>query len=296
MSVSLLGVGFALLATLALAVQSLTVRLGTRTHSVSEVIGVMFAANLLVLLPTVALTTDGAVTLTPRAAAAFAVAGLLGSLAARYAYFIGIVRLGASRAEPLKALFPVFAVGTAVLALDEALTPVLLVGVGLLVAGGVGVAVEAYASPVTASGGRLWTAVAYPLAAALFLGVDPVFTKVGFAEGTPALVGLLVRVLAATAGFAAYVAWRAVRGGESFSLRPNRWLFAAGVANTGYLLAYYAALALVPVSLVAPLLGASTLFVVVGARLFIQGEERVTWRLAAAAVVVVAGAAVVVRG
>jgi drug/metabolite transporter (DMT)-like permease len=50
------------------------------------------------------------------------------------------------------------------------------------------------------------------------------------------------------------------------------------------------------VAVVAPLLGVSTLFVVAGAGLFLQREERVTWRLGAAAVLVVAGAVLVVQG
>jgi len=197
--------------------------------------------------------------------------------------------------ERAEALFPVFAVAIAVVTLGEAVTPRLLLGVGLLVAGGVGVAGEARASPVTSSGGRVWVDVAFPVAGALFLGVDPVLTKVGLAEGTPPLVGLVVRIGAAAAGFGLYAAWRTLRRERGWR-RPNRWLLVAGVANTGYLLAYYGALSRAPVAVVTPLLGVSTLFVVAGAGLFLQADERVTWRLAAAALVVVIGAAVVVGG
>lgn len=297
MADTLVGVGLTLVAALALAVQSLTVRLGTRTHRVAEVVAVIFVVNLLILVPVAGVVAYPQYALTPTAVVAFGIAGVLGSLVARVCYFVGIARLGASRAEPLKALFPVFAVGVAVLVLDEQVTPLLVGGVALLVVGGLGVATEARASPVTATGRQFWLDLGFPLTAAVLLGVDPVITKFGLAEGTPALVGLVVRMTAAAAGFGAYVAWRRVRTRDEWSLalELNRWLLVASVANTVYLLAYYAALARAPVSVVTPLLGVSTLFVVAGAGLFLQRDERVTWRLGGAALVIMCGAVLVVR-
>lgn len=57
--------------------------------------------------------------MTLRSLLAFAVAGILGSLVARLCHFVGIARLGASQTEPPKALFPVVAVGVAVVVLEE---------------------------------------------------------------------------------------------------------------------------------------------------------------------------------
>ncbi|QLH81575.1 DMT family transporter [Halosimplex pelagicum] len=295
-SQQLVGAAFAVLAAAAFAAQSLAVRVGTRTHTVSAVIAVVFGVNLLVLVPVAGVAAYPDYGLTPRAAGAFAVAGLLGSLLARVFYFVGIERLGASRAEPLRALVPLFALGLAVAFLGEAVTPVLLAGVALLVAGGAVVAVDSRAAPVTDTGRALWVALAFPVTAALCLGIDPVFTKVGFAEGTPALVAVTVRVFAATAGFGLYLAWRALREGRAVSVGVDRWLVGAGVANTVYLLAYYQALARTPVTVVTPLLSASTLFVVAGAALFLRGDEHVTRRTAAAALLVVVGVVLVVGG
>jgi drug/metabolite transporter (DMT)-like permease len=184
----------------------------------------------------------------------------------------------------------------AVLVLDEQVTSTLLLGVGLLVAGGIAVTLESRSNPAAPTGRALWIALAFPLTAALFLGIDPVFTKLGLAEGTSALVGVTIRVLAAATGFGLYLAWQAIRTGRWPTISANRWLVAASVANTAYLLSYYAALARTPVSVVTPILGASTLFVVVGAALFLQRDERVTWRLGAAATLVVAGVVFVVQG
>ncbi|WP_459191622.1 EamA family transporter [Halosimplex sp. J119] len=295
-SQQLVGAAFAVLAAAAFAAQSLAVRVGTRTRSIAAVIAVVFGVNMVVLVPVAGATAYPDYGLTARAVGAFAVAGLLGSLLARVFYFVGIERLGASRAEPLRALVPLFALGIAVVALDEAVTPVLLAGIGLLVAGGAVVTVDSRAAPVTTTGQALWVSLAFPVTAALCLGIDPVFTKVGFAEGTPPLVAVTVRVFAAAAGFVLYLLWRALREGRVPSIGADRWLVGAGVANTVYLLAYYEALARTPVTVVTPILSASTLFVIGGAALFLPDDERVTRRLVAGGLLVVLGVGFVVSG
>lgn len=83
---------------------------------------------------------------------------------------------------------------------------------------------------------------------------------------------MTVRIAAAATGFTLYTAWRNGRdgtGGILPSVVLNRWLVAASLANTVYLLAYYAALVRTPVSVVTPVLGSSTVLVVAGAALFL---------------------------
>lgn len=295
MVVSLLGVGFAVLAAVGLAVQSLAVRLGSKTHPVSDIVSVMFVANLLVVVPVTGVVEYPRYDVTPVSLLAFALAGILGSFVARFCYFVGIARIGASRTEPLKALFPAVSVGVAVVVLGESVTVPLLVGIALILGGSGGVIVEARSSPTTATGRRFWLDVLFPLSAALLLGIDPVFTKLGLAEGTPALVGVTIRIVAAAGGFALYLLWRGARVGVVPTVDVNRWLVVASLANTAYLLSYYAALVRTSVSVVTPVLGTSTLLVVVGSRVFLGDDERVTWKLVVAALVVVTGVIFVVQ-
>ncbi|WP_276271650.1 EamA family transporter [Haloarcula litorea] len=291
-----LGIGLATLAALALAVQSLAVRFSTERQSVWSLTATVFVVNVALLVPVTLVRHFPDHGLTGRAVLAFAAGGLLGSLLARAALFVGISRLGASRAEPLKSTFPLVAVVSAVLVLDEPLTPPLVVGVVLLVGGAVAVSLDARTSRVTGSGRRLLVDLSFPLAGALLLGVDPVFTKVGLGEGTPALVGVTVRVVAAAVGFGLFLCWRWLRDDAVALSRPSRWTVVTGLANTGYLGLYLAALARAPVSLVAPILGTSPLLVVVGSALFARRRERVTLRLALGVTVLVAGVALIVRG
>ncbi|WP_225334497.1 DMT family transporter [Halomicrobium urmianum] len=296
MSATSIGIGLATVATVAVAIQSLAVRLGTRTRTVTDVVAVIFAINLAVLVPATTILYGDDLGLTPMSTAAFAAGGILGSLLARFALFVGIERLGASRAEPLKSTFPLVAVVGAVVWLRESLTPSLIAGVALLVGGAVAVSWDARASPATAAGRRALADLRFPLAAALVLGIDPIFTAVGLGAGTPSLVGVTVRVLAAAAAFGLYLGWRRLRSGRRLRVGRNRWLALAGLANTVYLGAYLAALDRAPVSVVAPILGASPLVVLVGSALFVQSEERVTVRLGAAVAVLVVGVVLVLRG
>jgi hypothetical protein len=67
---------------------------------VVDVVSAIFVGNLLVLVPVTALVHGTNPGLTPAALAAFGVAGLLGSLLARIALFVGIDRLGPGRQLP----------------------------------------------------------------------------------------------------------------------------------------------------------------------------------------------------
>lgn len=288
-----LGIGLAGLAALALAVQGVSVQRSTARQSLSDVIAVVFLVNLLVMVPITVVVFFPAFDLTPLSVGAFAVGGVLGSLLARVALFVGIDRLGASRAEPLKSTFPLFAVLIAVVALGEQLTATVLVGILFVVAGGAAVSWDAKAKGTNR---RRWTDLGFPVAAAVLLGIDPVFTKIGLETGTPAVVGTTVRVIAAAAVFACYRFWRQFRTETGSRLSVTRWSLVAGVANTVYLMAYLAALARAPVSVVTPVLGVSPLLVLAIAPLVSTRDERITVRLALAVTVLVAGVVLVLTG
>jgi drug/metabolite transporter (DMT)-like permease len=256
----------------------------------------MFTVNLALLVPVVGTIYYPQFGLTPTSVGAFAVGGILGSLLARFYLFVGIERLGASRTEPLKSLFPLVALVAAVVLLGETLSARLVVGTLVLLAGVVGVTWESRNNAGTLSGRALWIAMGFPLAAAVLLGIDPVFTRIGLSEGTPPLVGTTVRVAAAAGGFLVYLGWKRFRGTQLEAFALNRWILAASLCNTLYLAAYLIALGLAPISVVAPILGATPLIVVLGGAVLTPGLERVTPKLVVSVVVVVVGVILVVSG
>ena len=294
------GAFLAVLAALGWAGQYVFIRLGTRTGSVTDAMLVSLACNVALVVPPVAVLYYPDYGLTPAAAAAFAGAGLAGSVLSRVAQFEATRTIGASRTAPVVSSTALVSALLAVVFLEETLTSVHLAGIVLIV-----VAVGVISRETARDDGAadsLADAGAYlllPVLAALTLGIEPILLKVGFAAGTPTFVGLAVMLSAAAVGYAAFVA---VRDGlpSPASLAGAagdgnlRWYVGAGVAGTLALVGYFAALAVAPVVVVVPILQAAPLLVVGLSVAFLPRRlERVTPRLVAAAAAVVVGTVVV---
>jgi len=321
--VVLVGAAFAVLAALSLSVQALLIRRGTLSGRSFDALAGVLAVNVAILVPLALLTASGpAFGLTVTSVLAFVGAGIVGTLLGRIFYFAGIKSLGASRAEPIKASQPLCAVLVAVVALGEVVTVGRMVGIVLVIAG---VALVTWSTQTDAQApDASLGALALPVAAAFFLGLEPTFAKTGFAEGTDPIVGLAVKSVVAELFVGSYLVWdrretlhaglgrlgdwspgreRAVtrigslpavvsrwfRGGNV------RWFVTAGCANTLFLLAYYEALRQAPVGLVTPILQISPILVAILSLAFLADHERVTRSLLLGTTVVVVGAIVVVR-
>lgn len=291
--VELLGAGLAVAAALFLAIQVVCVRLGTDSGTSNDALIVVLLVNITLLVPVALVVGYPDYTLPPTALLSFAAAGLVGTMLGRAFEYAGIERIGASRSEPIKASQPLHAALLAVLILGETLTPIAGVGTVLVV---VGIAIISWESRSGDAGmdSISWSYLALPLASAFMYGIEPIFAKVGLATGTSAFVGLGIKTLTATVAFYAYLRYRgALPGREALRSVNTKWYVGAGVANSAFLLSYYAALSVAPVVLVQPVLQTSPLFVIVLSVLFLQRLERVTPRIVLAAAVVALGAAVV---
>ncbi|MFC6939054.1 EamA family transporter [Salinirubellus sp. GCM10025818] len=293
------GALLAALAALGWAGQYVFIRLGTRTGSVTGAMLVSLACNVALVVPAVAVLYYPGYGLTLGSVAAFAGAGIAGSVLSRVAQFEATRTIGASRTAPVVSSTALVSALLAVVFLDETLTGPHLAGILLIVGA---VAVISRETAREEAPGSLADAGAYlllPVLAALALGVEPILLKLGFAAGTPTFVGLAVMLSAAAVGYAAFVVARdglpsrgslsGVRGDANL-----RWYLGAGVAGTLALVGYFAALAVAPVVVVVPILQAAPLLVVGLSAVFLpRGLERVTPRLVVAAAAVVVGTVVV---
>ena len=289
-----LGVGLALLAALGNAVSYLAIRLGTDEGRTTDAIVVVMLINLAIIAPLIGLVYWPDLRLTPRSVAGFVGSGIFGTLLGRAFAFLGVASIGASRATPIFAANGLIAALLGVLLLGETLGPLQTVGILLVVVGASTISWETtQENPQNLSRRELLLGLAFPIAAALSFGVDPVFARIGLVEGTPAPVGLGIKLLTATVGFAGYIIWReGLPDLGAIRPRERRWFLLAGVANTVFLLSFYSALGVAPVSVVAPVMISYTFWVVVISALFVPARlERVTWRLVAASVAVVVGLA-----
>lgn len=288
----LLAVGLAVGAALSSASSNLCVRQGTDSGTTEDAIFVVSIVNVAVLLPVVVVRYYPNYGLTRLSLVSFAIAGILGTLIGRALNFISIAKIGASRTAPILASWALISTVLGVVFLDETLTAVHGVGIVLVV---VGVAVIAWLTsndnPEDLPRRELLVGLLIPFGAAVAVGWEPIFANVGFDEGTPPLVGLAVKSVAAALGFGLYLWWDDDLPDRSMLRGTNaRWFVLAGLLNTVFLLGYYIALSIAPVNVVSPIIVTNTLFVVVLAALFMPERlERVTWGLFTAAAVVVAG-------
>lgn len=292
--VDFLGAGLSVLAALSLAVVALSVRLGTEHGRVRDFVIISLIVNLVVMVPVVLIGFYPNYGITPRAVVAFMGAGVSGTLFGRVFKAAAIQRIGASRTDPIKASTPLFATVFAVFALSETLTTPHLAGILLIVLGVALISQESRKGATAIIEGSPWTGVALAATAAMFFGAEPIFAKFGAAEGMPIHVGLLVKVITAAIGFLGYLWWTDdLPSVADLWSDSTKWHVVAGLGNTSYLLLFYAALDVSPVVLVSPITQMSPLAVIVLSFVFLQRLERVTWRLAGAASVVVAGGVLV---
>lgn len=288
------GGALAVLGAVGIAGQVTAVRIGTHEGSTVDVLSVVLLVNLVVFVPVVAVFEFPDYAIAPSGLVAFVVAGLLGTLLGRALYYASIERLGASVTEPIKAANPLFAVALAVVLLADPVTGGQAMGVVLIVAG------VAWLSKQTVDGDAALAdapvrALSLPFATAFVFALEPVIVKGAFDAGTSVVLGLAVKTVAAAAGMWAYLRWRnALPTLRDLAHDPNRrWYVLAGLSNSGFLLAYYGALSLAPVSVVVPILQLSPLVVMALSYAFLGQLERVTPGLVAGALVVVCGAVVV---
>ena len=295
LSTNLLGVGLSVLAALLFAVQYIFLRLGTRRASAMDVVLVTLATNVAIVGP-LALLVHGLPSMSTEAALAFVGAGIAGSLLGRVCMFQSVKAIGASRTSPVVAGNVFFATILAVLIFGEGLTVFHGIGIVLIVLG------VGYISWETAQGNDPGESIdsygpvlLLPVLAALFIGIEPIFIRIGFEAGGAVLPGVAIKVTAALCGFLIVLLIKRDLGIGRIAKAPElRWYLGAGVTGTFGLVALFAALEVAAIVIVVPLLQTVPLIVMILSVLVLPRRlERVSWRLVSAAMVVVIGAVIV---
>lgn len=292
--VSALGVGLAVVAACCLAGQALTIRLASREGETKDILLVVMLFNTLVFVP-LAFVVDPTPRVTVRGVLAFVGAGIVGTLIGRAFFYTGIKRVGASRAETIKASMPLHAAVLAVIVLGEAMTLGQFSGVVLIVVGIGLVTLEGASSTGDPNEPGSVIGLLFPLGAAFFFGLEPIFASVGFAEGMSVIVGLSIKSVIPLVLFAGFLGYRGQFPGYSeLPTGSVRWFVLAGVASVGFLLAYYSGLHVSRVGVVVPIMQTSPLVVAAVSAVYLQDIERVTPRLLVASGIVVVGAVLVI--
>jgi drug/metabolite transporter (DMT)-like permease len=230
----------------------------------------------------------------------FALAGVTHFACARYCTYRSHGAIGATLAAPVSQFDMVITLALALLVLGESLTPVRIFAILLLIAGP-GIARH---NPSSEGDGkpdkakpkfepRLTEGYFYAALTALFLGVSPIFVRLGMQEiGTAgSFVGPLVSYIAATVVVVGLVlATGQLRHAMAVPREAVKWFNLAGFTVCCAHAFRYAAFALVPVTVAAPIMRLSHVFRIFFAWLINRDYEIMTPRVLLGTAVSLAGA------
>ena len=217
-----------------------------------------------------------------RGIAFFVLAGLVGTVGGRLLRFISIDKVGASIAAALTNLNPLVSAALAILLLGEQVTPPVLVGTVVIVAGTI---------LLSAGGQRLGVRPAHlalPLLSALCFGVVAILRKLGLSQ-MGAIAGTAVNALTALVAFTAFLLASGRRDVMVCRGRSLAYFVAAGFAENAGVFLNVVALGLGTVSVVAPLYGAMPIFVLFLSLIFLRGIEVLNGRIVLGTLMIVFG-------
>jgi uncharacterized membrane protein len=217
-----------------------------------------------------------------RAVPYFALAGLVGTTGGRFFRVISIEKVGAPVAASINNLTPFIAAGLAIAFLGERVTPPIVAGTVVIVAGTILLSLSG--KHVGFRSGDL----VFAFLSATCFGVVQIIRKLGLGHAGP-LLGAALNMTAALIFATTFILATGHGGALRCERRSLLYFAAAGLAeNTGVFLLLMA-LGLGEVSVVTPLAGTAPLFVLLLALLFPSAAARLSWRVVMGAVLVVLG-------
>jgi len=219
----------------------------------------------------------------------FLVGGLVAPGLARLMSFVGIGRIGVARTTSLMAAAPLFAVVIAMACLGERPTPVLLLGAAAIVGGGVLLALRSRHE-------THWRRrdMIFPALGALGFALRDNLSRWGLRDYTDSLAAAAAATLTSLVlMWICAAAWRARLNVPAASVG---FFALSGVCEGAAYLLMWRAFSIGSVSVVSPVVNSYSIVAIALAAIFLRDLERVTWRIVVAAVLIVAGVALVVRG
>jgi len=278
---------WAIFSAAAWAVDSILVRKGTVFSNASTAAFISFLVCVVVLVPYIFLDYPLETIFHP-ANLYFVVSGLIQPAIVRVLFYVGIVRLGVSRAGPLRGTAPLFTMAIAFFALSERPGLFVYAGAALTVAG-------TWLVSYKREGEAKWRKIdlLFPLGAAVLASVSQNIRKMGLLTIDAPLVA---STISSATSFVCLLVSLSVSG-KIGSLKINRgslpyYGVAAIFALAGQVCTFIA-LHRGQVSVVSPIINTTPLFVIALTALFLRGEEKITRNVVIGVILLVAGIAVI---
>lgn len=180
--------------------------------------------------------------------------------------------LGPTVTSAISGTAPLFAMLAAALLLGEQIPPQAAIAALGVAAGVALLSWRPGATPGTKTGHHPGRALVWPVAGAIVRGVAQAGAKAGLLLwGNPFAAGLIGYLVSSTAVLGAEQLRRG--GRKAVSRNGLLWFAATGAINGGAMVLMYSALAVAPVSTVAPVIAAYPLVTAVASALFLRGEK-----------------------
>ena len=277
---------WAILSAAAWAVDSILVRKGTQYSNPSTAALISFAVNAAVLVPYILLQYEPDKIFQP-ANVFFVMSGIIQPAIVRVLFYVGIVRLGVSRAGPMRGTSPFFSVAIAFFLFHERPELVVYLGGLLTIAG-------AWAVSYHRAGESKWRAIdlLFPLSAAMLASVSQNIRKVGLNTTAEPVVASTITIATSLVCLLGSLAFSRKR-----ALQINREClpYYGGTAIFALLgqLCTFIALNGGQISVVSPLINTTPLFVIGLTWLFLRGEEKINRNVAIGVIFLVGGIALI---
>ena len=282
-----LGELLAIGASLSYSTSLIAIRQGMR--SATPIAGVLILSATVSVLGLVIAAARGTLqesTLTP--VLLFMLGGCLGQGVGQLTSAIGIEKMGVSRSVPIQSSTPIFSVTFAMIFLGE--RPGIGVGMGtLLIVAGVCLLSLGERRSHQSFKSFFQGALVYPLTSALSYALLPVLANVAFSYQKTPIMGFACAFTAGTLLLAVTRPLLPGGGKLEADARAVRLFLGAGITTTAAAIMFWTAMTIAPVSTVLPLSRLVPLWVVLWSYFFLGGLERITSRIVAAALMVVAG-------
>ncbi|MDH3445265.1 MAG: DMT family transporter [Deltaproteobacteria bacterium] len=274
---------FALLAAVGWGAEAIFIRKGSRYAPVSLAALMSFVLTAMVLLA-INLSRSTLEFFFTYASFYFIASGLIQPAVVRILQYTAIVRLGASRAGPIRGISPLFAIFIAILALGEEPGPTVYVGTVMCVGG-------LWLISYRRAGETPWRTIdlLFPLSAAFLAAISQNIRRSGLLILPDPFVGAAVTTLTSllvlTGSLTVTRQWR--------RLQINRECLpgygGAAVISAVAQILVFIALSKGEVSVVMPLINSNPLFIVLFSAVFLRDLEKVTAQVAAGAFLIVGG-------
>lgn len=277
----------ALLSAMGWAGDAILVRMGARTSNIYGAAFLSYCVSAICLWSYILVSYPLHLLWSP-ATTYFLLSGCLQPLLTRLLYYIGITRLGVSRAGPLRGTSPLFALVLAVLFLNEQPTPPVYAGTALIVA-----SVWLISSRGNGEGEWKLFDIIFPLGAAFTGAVSQNLRKGGLLLFPDPYVGAAIATTTSLVIFAVSL----LVMGRIRLIKPERQSLpffgsAAFISATAQVL-NFAALSMGEVSAMAPLLDSTPLFTVLFSAIFLRDLEKVTARIVLGVLLMLTGAIII---